>query len=54
MIGMSTLMDSASYFEEEEPKALTEEEKKKKEKQDKAEMTGTLLFSIVLALVIFL
>ena len=54
VIGMSTLMDSASYFEEEEPKALTEEEKKKKEKQDKAEMTGTLLFSIVLALVIFL
>ena len=32
VIGMSTLMDSASYFEEEEPKALTEEEKKKKEK----------------------
>ncbi len=54
VIGMSTLMDSASYFEEEEPKVLTEEEKKKKEKQDKAEMTGTLLFSIVLALVIFL
>ena len=54
VIGMSTLMDSAAYFEEEEPKALTEEEKKTKEKQDKAEMTGTLLFSIVLALVIFL
>lgn len=54
VIGMSTLMDSASYFEEEELKVLTEEEKKKKEKQDKAEMTGTLLFSIVLALVIFL
>jgi len=49
VIGMSTLMDSASYFEEEEPKVLTEEEKKKKEKQDKAEMTGTLLFSIVLS-----
>lgn len=42
VIGMSTLMDSASYFEEEEPTVLTEEEKKKKEKQDKAEMTGTL------------
>lgn len=54
VIGMSTLMDSAAYFEEENPKNLTEEEKKKKEKRDKIEMTGTVIFSVVLALVIFL
>lgn len=54
VIGMSTLMDSAAYFEEESPKNLTEEEKKKKEKRDKVEMTGTVIFSVVLALVIFL
>lgn len=54
VIGMSTLMDSAAYFEEENPKNLTEEEKKKKEKRDKVEMTGTVIFSVMLALVIFL
>ena len=54
VIGMSTLMDSAAYFDEENPKNLTEEEKKKKEKRDKVEMTGTVIFSVVLALVIFL
>lgn len=54
VIGMSTLMDSAAYFEEENPKNLTEEEKKKKEQRDKVEMTGTVIFSVVLALVIFL
>ena len=54
VLGMSTLMDSAAYFEEENPKNLTEEEKKKKEKRDKVEMTGTVIFSVVLALVIFL
>lgn len=55
VMGMTTLMDSASYFEEEEPqKELTEEEQKKKEKKEKAEMTTTLLFSIVLAVVIFM
>ena len=54
VIGMSTIMDSAAYFEEENPKNLTEEEKKKKEKRDKVEMTGTVIFSVVLALVIFL
>ncbi len=54
VIGMSTLMDSAAYFEEENPKNLTEEEKEKKEKRDKVEMTGTVIFSVVLALVIFL
>ena len=54
VIGMSTLMDSAAYFEEDNPKNLTEEEKKKKEKRDKVEMTGTVIFSVVLALVIFL
>ncbi len=54
VIGMSTLMDSASYFEEENPDTLSDEQKAIKEKKDKLEMTGTLLVSIVLALVIFL
>lgn len=65
-LGMSTLMFSSSFFEEEE---LTEKEKarklkkeaglskeeiqKKKEKEDKALMGGTVVFSVVMALVIF-
>lgn len=53
VIGMKTLMDSASYFEEELPEKLTEEQKKAKEKKDKIEMTTTLLVSIVLAIGIF-
>lgn len=54
VMGMTTLMDSAAYFEEDVPKEMTPEEQKKKDKKDKAEMTVTLLVSIVLAIVIFL
>ena len=54
VMGMTTLMDSAAYFEEDGPKEMTPEEQKKKDKKDKAEMTVTLLVSIVLAIVIFL
>ena len=69
VLGMSTLMFSASFFEdeEEEPKkkkgkkperVLTEEEKIKQEakaqKQEKAMMTGVMIFSIVLAIAIFM
>lgn len=55
VIGLSTLMFSASFFEdeEEEKKPLTEEEKLKAEKKEKAEMGGTVAFSFVLALAIF-
>lgn len=68
-LGMSTLMYSASFFEDEEEdkekkakdvsaeKELTEEERLKKEKKDKRQekaiMGGTLAFSIVMALAIF-
>ena len=63
-LGMSTLMYSASFFEDEEEekkkadeKTLSPEEisaqKAKAEKQEKAMMGGTLVFSIVLALAIF-
>lgn len=54
VMGMTTLMDSAAYFEEDGPKEMTPEEQKKKDKKDKSEMTVTLLVSIVLAIVIFL
>lgn len=54
VMGMTTLMDSAAYYEEDGPKEMTPEEQKKKDKKDKAEMTVTLLVSIVLAIVIFL
>jgi uncharacterized protein YqhQ len=54
VIGMSTLMDSAAYFEEEEAEPLSKEEEEKRKKKEQAEMTGTLIFSIVLAVVIFM
>lgn len=54
VIGMSTLMDSAAYFDEEPAKELTAEEEKAKKKKEKAEMTGTLVVSVVMALVIFM
>lgn len=54
VIGMSTLMDSAAYFDEEPQKELTPEEEKTKKKKEKAEMTGTLMVSVAMALVIFM
>ena len=61
-LGMSTLMYSASFFEEEEVRpsqkeGLTDEEKiklkKKEDKEDKLMMGGTLVFSLVIALGLF-
>lgn len=55
IIGMKTLMFSASFFEdEEEKKPMTEAEQKKKEKQESALMTGTAIVSIVFAVAIFM
>lgn len=70
VLGMSTLMFSASFFEKEEEeqpkkkkgkkeeKVLTEEDIKKQEekaaKQEKALMTGVLIFSIIMAIAIFM
>ena len=55
IIGIKTLMFSASFFEEEEEKKpMTEAEQKKKEKQESALMTGTVIVSIVFAVAIFM
>ena len=60
-IGVKTLMYSAQFFEDEEEEALKKEKKKKKEKTkeqesraEKAEMAGTVTFSIVLAVGLFM
>ena len=60
-LGMKTLMYSASFFEDEEDAAkkenLSPEEKKKMEEKEKKEekllMSGTLVFSVVFALLLF-
>lgn len=54
-LGMSTLMYSASFFEEEEDadKELSAEQESKKKKQEDALMAGTVVFSVVLAVAIF-
>lgn len=55
VLGVKTLMYSASFFEEEEEEQpKTEEEAKKKEKQEKMLMTGTVILSFVLAIGIFM
>ncbi len=56
IIGLGTLMYSASFFEDEDSvdkSKLSEEELKKLEKKEKAEMGGTLMLSVLLALLIF-
>lgn len=61
-LGMSTLMYSASFFEEEQEdsdstETLSEEEKAKKEAKEKKEndvlMAGTVIVSVVMAIAIF-
>ncbi|MGN0291237.1 MAG: DUF1385 domain-containing protein [Lachnospiraceae bacterium] len=54
VLGMRTLMYSASFFEEEEEKELSEEEQKKKEKKENAAMGFTVFLSVILAVVIFM
>ncbi len=53
VMGLSTLMDSASYFEEEDEKLKEMDEAKQKRKEN-LEMTGTLIFSFVLAMALFM
>ena len=53
VIGLSTLMDSASYFEEEDEKKKEMDEKTRKRKE-RAEMAATLAFSIVFAMLLFM
>ena len=62
VLGMSTLMYSASFFEDEEEEQpegkkrekRTEETKESQEAKQKALMTGIVIFSIVLAVAIFM
>jgi uncharacterized protein YqhQ len=54
VLGMRTLMYSASFFEEEETQEYTEEEQKKKDKKDSMMMTGTMIVSFILAIAIFM
>ena len=55
VLGVKTLMFSASFFEEEEDaELLTEEEAAAKEKKEQRIMTVTMLFSLVIALALFM
>jgi uncharacterized protein YqhQ len=59
VLGMSTLMYSASFFEEEEETPKKEKKKKKdtegkSEAKEKAMMGGTVAFSVVMAVAIFM
>lgn len=54
VLGMKTLMYSASFFEEEEGEILTEKEAQKQEKQEKVVMGLTMAFSVVAAVGIFM
>lgn len=54
VLGMKTLMYSASFFEEEEGEILTEKEAQKQEKQEKVVMGITVAFSVVAAVGIFM
>ena len=55
VLGIKTLTFSASFFEEEEEEeTLTQEEAEKREKQEKWLMRGTVAFSVVVAVAIFM
>ena len=54
VLGMKTLMYSASFFEEEEGEALTEEEAAKQEKQEKIFMNLTVVIAVVIAVALFM
>ena len=54
VLGIKTLTFSASFYEEEEEKELSGKDLKKKEKQENLIMAGTVAFSIVAAVAIFM
>ena len=57
IIGMKTLMYSASFFEEEDTEGkrpVTEEEAAKNEKKEELLMTGTVIVSVIMAVGIFM
>ncbi len=53
-LGMGILNYSASFYEEEEEKALSEEEQAKQKKKEDLVMSVTMVFSLVLAVGIFM
>ena len=57
VLGMSTLMFSASFYEDEEEegqKRQKQEKKQNTETKEKALMTGTVIFSVIMAVAIFM
>lgn len=54
VLGMRTLMYSASFFEEEEGEELTAEEAAKQEKQDKVIMSVTMVIAVIIAVALFM
>ena len=54
VLGMRTLMYSASFFEEEEGEELTGEEAAKQERQEKIFMNLTVVFAVVIAVALFM
>lgn len=54
VLGMRTLMYSASFFEEEEGEVLTAEEAAKQEKQDKVIMGVTMAIAVIAAVALFM
>lgn len=52
--GISTLMYSASFFEEEDGQKAKEQDEEKKKRKERAEMTWTVAISLVLSVVIFM
>ena len=54
VLGMKTLMYSASFFEEEDGEVLTEEEAAKQEKQEKIFMNLTVVIAVVIAITLFM
>lgn len=54
VLGMRTLMYSASFFEEEEGEELTEAEAEKQEKQEKMIMYVTMAAAVVIAAALFM
>ena len=54
VLGMKTLMFSASFYEEEEGPALTEKEAAKQEKQDRIFMAATVVLAVAVAIALFM
>lgn len=54
VLGMKTLMFSASFFEDEEEVVLTKEEAKKQERNEKIIMDLTVVVSVIFAIVLFM